>query len=183
MRTALPAGEASYADSTPRRRGVLCGQHSSPERRPMRTALLVGEASYADSTRGLCPLDSRNFFEKKLSKSFIPPAGGDLVALDSASAVLTGPPERLRAGRLNAFIKAGGMGKYSVVFPYCYRIAETISSRIRTASARAASRKSSPLLPVFFQAHIIPREELTIAPSPSSLKLFAISFAVAPCAP
>jgi len=45
----------------------------------MRTALLAGEASYADSTRGLCPLDSRNFFEKKLSKSFIPPAGGDLV--------------------------------------------------------------------------------------------------------
>ena len=32
--------------------------------------------SFADSAKGLCPLDSRNFFEKKLSKSFISPAGG-----------------------------------------------------------------------------------------------------------
>ena len=33
--------------------------------------------SSADGAKGLCPLDARNFFEKKLSKSFIPPAGGD----------------------------------------------------------------------------------------------------------
>jgi len=32
--------------------------------------------SSADGTRGRCPLDSRAFFEKKLSKSFISPAGG-----------------------------------------------------------------------------------------------------------
>ncbi|RKJ77198.1 hypothetical protein D7X33_12615 [Butyricicoccus sp. 1XD8-22] len=30
----------------------------------------------AGSARGRCPLDSCNFFEKKLSKSFITPAGG-----------------------------------------------------------------------------------------------------------
>ncbi|NBI81522.1 hypothetical protein D3Z48_05395 [Clostridiaceae bacterium] len=30
----------------------------------------------AGSAKGLCPLDSRNFFEKKLSKSFFPAAAG-----------------------------------------------------------------------------------------------------------
>ncbi len=37
--------------------------------------------SFADSAKGLCPLDSRNFFEKKLSKSFLSPAGGTGVAV------------------------------------------------------------------------------------------------------
>ena len=36
-----------------------------------------GRMSSADGAKGLCPLDSRNFFEKKLTKSFPPPAGGD----------------------------------------------------------------------------------------------------------
>jgi len=53
--------------------------------------------SFADSAKGLCPLDSRNFFEKKLSKSFISPAGG-MGTLQTGYAVLGSPPERM-AGR------------------------------------------------------------------------------------
>ena len=66
-----------FAGGAPRRRGVLRGRRSSPEGRPARTALLAGGASYADSARGRCPLDSRNFFEKKLTKSFIIACGRD----------------------------------------------------------------------------------------------------------
>ena len=35
-----------------------------------------GRMSSADSAKGLCPLDTRNFFEKKLTKSFTPAAAG-----------------------------------------------------------------------------------------------------------
>jgi len=72
---------------------------------PARRALLAGEAASAAGARGPCPLDSRNFFEKKLSKSFISPAGG-MGTLQTGYAVLGSPPERM-AGRPGPCMETG----------------------------------------------------------------------------
>ena len=58
-----------------------------------------------------------------------------------------------------------------------------MSSFMAMAAFLAASWKSCPSPPVFFQAHIMPREELTMAPWPFSLKAYFTSSAVPPWAP
>ena len=87
-----PRRVASYADSAPRR--VASYVDSAPRR----------GASYADSAprRGGVLCGRHNFFEKKLTKSFLSPAGGTGAPEIFVSAVLTSPPKGQRAGRAAA---------------------------------------------------------------------------------
>ncbi len=86
-----PKGSALWTPA-PRRRGVLRRQRQRAP--PSGLPLLAGEASSADSAKGLRPLDSH-----------APPgllrlrAGRELNSLPPVAALLTGPPEQLRAGR------------------------------------------------------------------------------------
>ena len=58
-----------------------------------------------------------------------------------------------------------------------------MSSRMAMAASRAAWAKSRPSPPVFCHAHMMPREELTMAPWPYLSKAYCTSSAVPPWAP
>ena len=53
-----------------------------------------------------------------------------------------------------------------------------MSSRMAMAASRAAWAKSRPSPPVFCHAHMMPREELTMAPWPYLSKAYCTSSAV-----
>ena len=74
--------------------------------------------SSADGAKGLCPLDSRSSPERRPPQTapdpemrthllFRPRAGRGLGAEAIDDALLTGPPERLRAGRFSAQKRGG----------------------------------------------------------------------------
>jgi len=103
---------------------------------------LAGGASCADCARGRCPLDSRNFFEKKLSKSFLSPAGG-MGAPSFAAALLTIPPKGRRDGRPFAQVPCGFSG-------LLYHVRADAASRIYlTVTAFSFLRRDDRMFPEF----------------------------------